>query len=202
MRPADPARYGRVITHGDTVERIVEWADATAAERAVGLCNAGVICAAAADLRSLAACGPQRQQQGRILPDGRGRYRPGRGRAGGRCRGAGGRVARGELPRRTRGGGGHAAGFLRRGGDGGGCDLHRAGDRVPVGRHGAGAGRDGGAERGVRPWRDRGARSAKSARSATWRAAPSVRTPSSARSPGCAPAPRSALRPMSATSWS
>ena len=51
MRPADPARYGRVLTLGDTVERIVEWADATQAERAVPLCNAGVICAAATDLR-------------------------------------------------------------------------------------------------------------------------------------------------------
>lgn len=50
MRPADPARYGRVITHGDTVERVVEWADASATERQVGLCNAGVICASAADL--------------------------------------------------------------------------------------------------------------------------------------------------------
>ncbi len=51
MRPADPGRYGRVITNatGD-VERIVEWADATEAERAVGLCNAGVICAPAASL--------------------------------------------------------------------------------------------------------------------------------------------------------
>ena len=51
MRPADPGRYGRVVTSGEGVERIVEWADATQAERAVGLCNAGVICAAAADLR-------------------------------------------------------------------------------------------------------------------------------------------------------
>ncbi len=51
MRPADPGRYGRVITQGDTVERIVEWADATETERAVGLCNAGVICAAASDLQ-------------------------------------------------------------------------------------------------------------------------------------------------------
>ena len=50
MRPADPGRYGRVLTRGDMVERIVEWADATEAERAVGLCNAGVICAGAADL--------------------------------------------------------------------------------------------------------------------------------------------------------
>ncbi len=50
MRPADPGRYGRVITSEGGVERIVEWADATPAERAIGLCNAGVICAAAADL--------------------------------------------------------------------------------------------------------------------------------------------------------
>ena len=59
MRPADPGRYGRVLTHGDAVERIVEWADATEAERAVGLCNAGVLCAPAADmLRWLRAVRP------------------------------------------------------------------------------------------------------------------------------------------------
>jgi bifunctional UDP-N-acetylglucosamine pyrophosphorylase / glucosamine-1-phosphate N-acetyltransferase len=50
FRPADPARYGRVITDGGYVERIVEWIDATDAERAIGLCNAGVMCAAAADM--------------------------------------------------------------------------------------------------------------------------------------------------------
>lgn len=51
MRPADPGRYGRVLTNaaGD-VERIVEHAEASEAERAVGLCNVGVFCAAAADL--------------------------------------------------------------------------------------------------------------------------------------------------------
>ena len=51
MRPADPGRYGRVVTEasGD-VTRIVEWADASEAERAIGLCNAGVVCAPAADL--------------------------------------------------------------------------------------------------------------------------------------------------------
>ncbi|WP_419729132.1 bifunctional UDP-N-acetylglucosamine diphosphorylase/glucosamine-1-phosphate N-acetyltransferase GlmU [Lichenicola sp.] len=53
MRPADPARYGRLITRpdgagGETVERIVEWADATPEQRAIGLCNAGVLCADAA----------------------------------------------------------------------------------------------------------------------------------------------------------
>jgi bifunctional UDP-N-acetylglucosamine pyrophosphorylase/glucosamine-1-phosphate N-acetyltransferase len=50
MRPADPGRYGRVIAGAEGVERIVEWADASEAERAVTLCNAGVICADAADL--------------------------------------------------------------------------------------------------------------------------------------------------------
>ncbi|HEY4251221.1 MAG TPA: bifunctional UDP-N-acetylglucosamine diphosphorylase/glucosamine-1-phosphate N-acetyltransferase GlmU [Roseomonas sp.] len=51
MRPADPARYGRVLTEADgNITRVVEWADATEAERAVGLCNAGVVCAAAGAL--------------------------------------------------------------------------------------------------------------------------------------------------------
>jgi len=59
MRPADPGRYGRVIAEGGTVERIVEWADATEAERGVGLCNAGVLCADAGDfLRWLRAVRP------------------------------------------------------------------------------------------------------------------------------------------------
>lgn len=51
MEPADPARYGRVVTRDGRVERIVEWADATADERAIRLCNAGVLCADAADFR-------------------------------------------------------------------------------------------------------------------------------------------------------
>lgn len=50
MRPADPGRYGRVIEAGGSVQRIVEWADATAEERGVGLCNAGVFCAPSGDL--------------------------------------------------------------------------------------------------------------------------------------------------------
>ena len=51
MRPDDPARYGRVIGGDGFVDRIVEYADATPAERAEGLCNAGVLCAAASDMR-------------------------------------------------------------------------------------------------------------------------------------------------------
>jgi bifunctional UDP-N-acetylglucosamine pyrophosphorylase/glucosamine-1-phosphate N-acetyltransferase len=51
MRPADPARYGRVLQDaGGDVTRIVEYADATEAERGIGLCNAGVLCAPAAEL--------------------------------------------------------------------------------------------------------------------------------------------------------
>jgi bifunctional UDP-N-acetylglucosamine pyrophosphorylase/glucosamine-1-phosphate N-acetyltransferase len=52
MRPADPGRYGRVVldpSSGDVL-RIVEWADADAADRGIGLCNAGVVCAPVADL--------------------------------------------------------------------------------------------------------------------------------------------------------
>lgn len=45
MRPEDPGRYGRVAGADGFVERIVEWADASAEERAIDLCNAGVLCA-------------------------------------------------------------------------------------------------------------------------------------------------------------
>jgi bifunctional UDP-N-acetylglucosamine pyrophosphorylase/glucosamine-1-phosphate N-acetyltransferase len=45
FRAADPARYGRLIAKGDILERIVEFKDATADERAVTLCNSGVVCA-------------------------------------------------------------------------------------------------------------------------------------------------------------
>ncbi|HTV46763.1 MAG TPA: bifunctional UDP-N-acetylglucosamine diphosphorylase/glucosamine-1-phosphate N-acetyltransferase GlmU [Stellaceae bacterium] len=45
MRPADPGPYGRLVTgRGDgEVERIVEAADATPAERAIGLCWGGLM---------------------------------------------------------------------------------------------------------------------------------------------------------------
>ena len=70
MRPADPARYGRVIARGGMVERIVEWADASAQERAVGLCNAGVLCAAAGDFQAwLAAVGNDNAKREFYLTD-------------------------------------------------------------------------------------------------------------------------------------
>lgn len=51
MRPTNPGRYGRVMTEDGAVTRIVEWADATPDERAIDLCNAGVLCADAGHFR-------------------------------------------------------------------------------------------------------------------------------------------------------
>ncbi|MBE0413169.1 bifunctional UDP-N-acetylglucosamine diphosphorylase/glucosamine-1-phosphate N-acetyltransferase GlmU [Yoonia sp.] len=49
----DPARYGRLILKDDQLDRIVEFKDATADERAVTLCNSGVVAANAATLFAL-----------------------------------------------------------------------------------------------------------------------------------------------------
>lgn len=49
---ADPARYGRLVTQGDVLDRIVEFKDATPEERAITLCNSGVMAAKASDLFS------------------------------------------------------------------------------------------------------------------------------------------------------
>ena len=50
---ADPGRYGRLVTEGDRLLRIVEFKDATEAERAITLCNSGVVMADAAALWDL-----------------------------------------------------------------------------------------------------------------------------------------------------
>lgn len=50
---ADPGRYGRLIVEGGELTRIVEWTEATEAERGVALCNSGVVCADAARLFDL-----------------------------------------------------------------------------------------------------------------------------------------------------
>ncbi|SFD81327.1 bifunctional UDP-N-acetylglucosamine diphosphorylase/glucosamine-1-phosphate N-acetyltransferase GlmU [Roseivivax sediminis] len=47
---ADPGRYGRLVTDGERLERIVEWKDATEEERAITLCNSGVLAADSATL--------------------------------------------------------------------------------------------------------------------------------------------------------
>ncbi len=57
--PPDPLKYGRVVRAGGHVTRIVEFADATPAEREITLCNAGAFAAPADDLRRwLAALRP------------------------------------------------------------------------------------------------------------------------------------------------
>ena len=53
--PADPARYGRLITQGDQLLKITEYKDATEAERAIPLCNSGVVAAEAKTLFRLVA---------------------------------------------------------------------------------------------------------------------------------------------------
>ena len=55
FRAADPAKYGRLILSGDRLDRIVEWKDASNEERALNLCNSGVIMADTALLFELLA---------------------------------------------------------------------------------------------------------------------------------------------------
>jgi bifunctional UDP-N-acetylglucosamine pyrophosphorylase/glucosamine-1-phosphate N-acetyltransferase len=44
FEPEDAGRYGRLVTDGASLERIVEFKDASPEERAITLCNSGVIC--------------------------------------------------------------------------------------------------------------------------------------------------------------
>ncbi len=53
--PADPARYGRMVMAGESLERIVEFNDASPEERAISLCNGGMIAADADILARLVA---------------------------------------------------------------------------------------------------------------------------------------------------
>jgi bifunctional UDP-N-acetylglucosamine pyrophosphorylase/glucosamine-1-phosphate N-acetyltransferase len=43
FRPADAGAYGRIIANGDIIAKMVEFKDATPAERAVTLCNSGLM---------------------------------------------------------------------------------------------------------------------------------------------------------------
>ena len=52
---ADPGRYGRLVMEGDHLAAIVEYKDATDAQRRLSLCNSGVICADTKTLFSLVA---------------------------------------------------------------------------------------------------------------------------------------------------
>jgi bifunctional UDP-N-acetylglucosamine pyrophosphorylase/glucosamine-1-phosphate N-acetyltransferase len=53
FRALDPGRYGRLVTSGDDLLAIVEWKDASEDERAIDLCNSGVMAADAATLFDL-----------------------------------------------------------------------------------------------------------------------------------------------------
>jgi bifunctional UDP-N-acetylglucosamine pyrophosphorylase/glucosamine-1-phosphate N-acetyltransferase len=56
FRPADPLQYGRILAAPDgTIEKMVEYKDATPEERAVNLCNSGMMAARAEDLFPLLA---------------------------------------------------------------------------------------------------------------------------------------------------
>ena len=52
---ADPGRYGRMLAEGEDLQRIVEWKDASDEQRAITLCNSGLICADAGLLGELFA---------------------------------------------------------------------------------------------------------------------------------------------------
>jgi bifunctional UDP-N-acetylglucosamine pyrophosphorylase/glucosamine-1-phosphate N-acetyltransferase len=56
FRPEDPKHYGRILARPDgTIEKMVEYKDASEEERAVDLCNSGLMAARAADLWPLLA---------------------------------------------------------------------------------------------------------------------------------------------------
>ncbi len=71
FRPADTAAYGRIIAdESSSVIKMVEHQDATAEERAVTLCNSGVIVARSADVwRLLEAVGNENAAGEYYLPD-------------------------------------------------------------------------------------------------------------------------------------
>jgi len=69
--PADPLRYGRIILGGgDRIARMVEYKDATEEERAVRLCNSGMMAVRATDLfRWLGQVGNDNAAGEYYLPD-------------------------------------------------------------------------------------------------------------------------------------
>jgi bifunctional UDP-N-acetylglucosamine pyrophosphorylase/glucosamine-1-phosphate N-acetyltransferase len=70
-RPADPLKYGRIILgQGDHIAKMVEYKDATEEERAVQLCNSGMMAVRAADLfRWLGKVGNDNAAHEYYLPD-------------------------------------------------------------------------------------------------------------------------------------
>jgi len=70
FEPEDALAYGRVIAEGDGIAKMVEFKDATPAERATKLCNSGLLAARAGDLFALLArVGNDNAQGEYYLPD-------------------------------------------------------------------------------------------------------------------------------------
>lgn len=70
FEPADALQYGRVIARDGLVDKMVEFKDADAAERACTLCNSGLLAARAEDLFALLARVGNANAQGEYyLPD-------------------------------------------------------------------------------------------------------------------------------------
>jgi bifunctional UDP-N-acetylglucosamine pyrophosphorylase/glucosamine-1-phosphate N-acetyltransferase len=69
--PADPAKYGRIVLgEGDRIAKMVEYRDATEEERAVRLCNSGMMALGARDLfRWLGKVGNDNAAGEYYLPD-------------------------------------------------------------------------------------------------------------------------------------
>jgi bifunctional UDP-N-acetylglucosamine pyrophosphorylase/glucosamine-1-phosphate N-acetyltransferase len=69
--PADPAKYGRIILgDGDHIAKMVEFRDATEEERAIRLCNSGMMAVGAQDLfRWLGQVGNDNAAKEYYLPD-------------------------------------------------------------------------------------------------------------------------------------
>jgi bifunctional UDP-N-acetylglucosamine pyrophosphorylase/glucosamine-1-phosphate N-acetyltransferase len=53
FRPEEPGAYGRIVADGSIIDRMVEYKDASPAERAVTLCNSGLMAVRSADLFTL-----------------------------------------------------------------------------------------------------------------------------------------------------
>ena len=70
FEPDDALQYGRVIAEGDRIIKMVEFKDASTAERACRLCNSGLLAAKSADLFALLARVSNDNAQGEYyLPD-------------------------------------------------------------------------------------------------------------------------------------
>ncbi len=71
FRPADPLAYGRIVARSDgVIDKMVEYKDASSAERAIDLCNSGLMAVRAADLWPLLArVGNDNAAQEYYLPD-------------------------------------------------------------------------------------------------------------------------------------